>query len=49
MDDVEVLVLSEIDHAILGELVEFAFDHAQRDVTQQAHHVERVLRQRHGH
>ena len=36
-------------HAVLGELVDLAFDHAQRDVAQQPHHVERVLRERHRH
>jgi hypothetical protein len=42
-------LLRQIDDAVLGELVDLAFDHAQRDVAQQPHDLERVLRQRHRH
>jgi hypothetical protein len=49
VDDVEVLRLVEIDDAVLGELVDFAFDHPQRDVAEHPDDVERVLRQRHRH
>ena len=48
-DDLEVLFFGEVDDAVLGELVELAFDHAQRDVAQQPDDVERVLRERHRH
>ena len=48
-DDLEVLVFGDVDDAVLGELIELAFDHPQRDVAQQADDVERVLRQRHRH
>ena len=48
-DDLEVLFLGDGRVAGLGELVELAFDHPQRDVAQQAHDLERVLRERHRH
>ena len=44
-----MLVLGEIDHAILRQLVDLAFNHPQRDVAQHTDDVERVLRERHGH
>ncbi len=39
-DDVEVLFLGQIDDAVLGELVDLALDHPQRDVAQQPDDVE---------
>ena len=42
-DDVEVLVLGDVDVAVLGELVQLAFNHPQRDVAQQPNQVERVF------
>ena len=48
-DDLEVLVLGEIDDAVLRQLVDLALDHPQRDVAQQPDDVERVLRERHRH
>ena len=44
-----MLVLADVDVAGLGELIELAFDHAQRDVAQQPDDIERVLRQRQRH
>ena len=48
-DDVEVLVLGDVDVAVLRELVQLALDHPQRDVAEQPDHLERVLRQRQRH
>ena len=44
-----MLLFAEVDDAVLGELIQLAFDHAQRDVAQQADDVERVLREGHRH
>jgi hypothetical protein len=35
-----VLFLGEVDDAVLGQLVDLAFDDAQRDVAQQADDLE---------
>ena len=48
-DDVEVLVFADVEVAVLGQLVDLALDHPQRDVAQQPHDVERVLGERHRH
>ena len=48
-DDVEVLVFGDVRVAVLGQLEQLAFDHPQRDVAQEAHDVERVVRQRQRH
>ena len=48
-DDVEVLVFGDVGVAVLGQLIQLAFDHPQRDVAQQPHDVERVVRQRQRH
>ena len=48
-DDLEVLFLGDVDVAGLGELVELPFDHAQRDVAEQADDLQRILRERHRH
>ncbi len=48
-DDVEVLVLGDVGVAVLGQLVQLAFDHPERDVAQQPHDVERVVRERQRH
>ena len=48
-DDVEVLFLGQIDVAVLGQLVDLAFDDAQRHVAEQPDDLEVVLRQRQRH
>ena len=48
-DDVEVLFFAEIDDAVLGQLVDLAFDDAQGDVAEQPDDVEAVLGQRQRH
>src|SRR5712691_2917655 len=47
--DVEVLILGDVGVAVLGELVELAFDHPQRDVAQQPDDLQLVVRQRQRH
>ncbi len=44
-----MFLFGQIDDAVLGQLVDLAFDHPQRDIAQQANDIERVLRQRHRH
>ena len=48
-DDLEMLFFRQIHHARLGELIEFALDHAERDITQQSHQFQRIDRHRHTH
>ena len=48
-DDVEVLLFGDVGVAVLGQLIELALDHPQRDVAEHAHQIERVVRQRHRH
>jgi hypothetical protein len=48
-DDLEVLVFGDVGITGLGQLEQLPFDHAQRDVTEQADDFERVLGERHGH
>ena len=44
-----MLVFGDVGVAVLGELVQLALDHPERDVAQQPHDVERVVRERHRH
>ena len=48
-DDLQMFLLGDGRIAHLGELVQLAFDHPERDFTQQTHDLKCVLRERHRH
>src|SRR5688500_7843443 len=48
-NDLEVLLFGDVDISRLRELIELTFDHAERDVAEQAHQIERVVRERERH
>ena len=47
--DVEVLVLGDVGVAVLGQLIQLALDHLQRDVAKHPDNVEGVMREGQGH